>query len=394
MWLTRTHLLAMCSAGWMAGCREPTGDSGEVQLRWRQPQNGMSQSRPAAAGDLVYFGTGEGRVVARDRTTGAARWGVPVFSGSAVEGRRILVRGDVVVVAGSHETAGIGAATGQVLWRYQAPADTVDAPAMPSPGQVMATEPAADGETVFIPAWGASVGAVALRTGQLRWSWTPGRSAGDTSASGVFRSGAEGVAVSGDTVYVTAWHCVVRLCARSEGWLVALAAGTGAELWRVRVPSTASARVLVGAPAVRGRLVLFTTREGRLLAYDRFTAARAWEVVAPAEFSALTAVALAGDVAYFDGGDRRLYAVRVADGTVLWRAAVGNGATRDLLVTDRYVYFPSFGSLVLVQRATGRVAATLRVPSSQTQAFESAPTFSEGSVFVHVTDGAWAVAGR
>jgi len=53
---------------------------GSVRQRWFQPQASWPRARPVVVGDVVVFGTGDQRLIARDRQTGAARWATRVSS--------------------------------------------------------------------------------------------------------------------------------------------------------------------------------------------------------------------------------------------------------------------------------------------------------------------------
>jgi len=369
-------------------CNEPTAARGEVRTRWYVEQPGeRTQSRPAVAGDVVYFGTGDGRIVARDRVTGVQRWATDAVD-SEVAGSNIVVRSGVVVAAGLGQVAGVDAVSGALLWRYDSPPDTVGAGSGAAPrGQLLKTRLDSDAATVYIPAWGASVSAVELATGRARWVWRPGRSAGDTAAAGVFRSGAEGARVSGDTVFVTAWHFLDLLGLKSEAWLVALDRSTGRELWRVVIPSYTGGVVVEGAPALYGDLAIFTTRGGRVWAVDRTAARLAWQFAAPAQYATVTQAEVFGDRVYLDGGDERLYALRAADGAAVWTAAAG-GATRDLLVTERRVYVPTGGTIRVLERESGRIVATASVRTLG-DAIQTPLAFAGGQVFLAVTPAAW-----
>src|SRR5689334_3920907 len=183
-------------------CSDPTAVKTRVRDRWYQPQQAFSFSRPASLGNVVFFGTGDGKVVARNRSDGSAAW--TAIAGAPVLGARLVARSGVVVASLIQSTVGVNAVDGGVLWTYAAPLDTIGSNTLP--GQVQGNRLDADDQSVFIPAWGASVSAVDLKTGTVRWVWQPGPAPTDTSTSGLFRSGASGVRVSGDTVYATAWH--------------------------------------------------------------------------------------------------------------------------------------------------------------------------------------------
>jgi outer membrane protein assembly factor BamB len=199
-------------------CSDPTGVATHTRDRWFQSQQEASFSRPAIVGDLVIFGTGDGRIVGRARSSGVAVWSTNVAQ--PVLGARIVVANGVVVASLIQTTVALNAATGAILWYHAAPRDTIGGNTLP--GQVLGNRTDADDKTAFIPAWGASVSAIDLATGTVRWVWQPGLAPTDTAASGPFRSGASGARVGGDTVYVTVWHSLIASGVRSEIWLVAL----------------------------------------------------------------------------------------------------------------------------------------------------------------------------
>ena len=385
--LSRGALLCSALLSVAASCDGVTGVTERVvRSRWSRAQDGRTYSRPAVLGDVVFFATGDGRVIARDRATGAERWSA-VVAGGSLRGGNLVVRGGVVVASAVQHAVGLDAATGRELWRYVPPRDTVGKGPDADPGQFVANRVDADDGAAYLPAWGASVSAVDLHTGAVRWVWEPGVSAGDTAASGRFRSGAEGVRVSGDTAFATVWHNLDRQGLASEAWLVALDRATGGELCRVVIPRYAGGLTVQGAPAFFGNLVVFTTLGGRTWAVDRKTRALAWQFVPPARYATSTQVEISGGVAYVDGGDDFLYALDAATGAVRWKADAGNGATRDLLVTDRRVYYPTYGTLRVLDRATGRGVATARV-APDGHVWETAAVADRGRIFITTTTAA------
>ncbi len=376
------------------GCQhDPTGvGAGGVHERWYQAQPGYGWARPGVLGNMVYFGTGDGQIIARDVITGNQRWSTRVGP-DAVKGANILVRSGVVVAPVLNYTAGLNAETGQQLWRYEAPKDTTGAPpgGATYPGSVVLTRIDADDQTVYIPAWGASVSAVDLKTGAVRWVWQPGRIEGDTTASGVFRSGSMSVRVSSDTVFATMWHYVNRQGGTSEAWLVALDRPTGRELWRVRLPYQGSGTLIDGAPAVYRNLVIVHTVSARTYAIDRTTQRVAWEFTVPtAALSTNAGAEVYGDMVYVDGGDRNIYALRASDGGVLWNAAFPSQTSTDMLVTAQRITFANGRMLYVLDRQTGKQIAAVTQPRTSDPLFASPAAFANGLVFVTVADAAWA----
>jgi outer membrane protein assembly factor BamB len=339
----------------------------------------------------VYFGDGSGEVIARDVRTGDRKWTAKVGQ-EPVYGANILVRSGVVVAPLYTFTVGLDAVTGRQLWRYNAPDDTtgVEPGYIALPGTVAASRIDADDQTVYIPAWGASVSAVDLHTGNARWVWLPGRIDGDTATSGVFRSGSVSVRVSGDTVFATLWHFVNRPGGYSEAWLVAIDRLRGKELWRVRLPYEGSGVLIEAMPAVYENLVIVHTLSARTYAIDRTTQKVVWEFTVPsAHLSTIAGAELYGDVLYVDGGDEQIHALRARDGGVIWSAPFPTQAIKDLLVTHRRIIFTNGGQLIVLDRETGRTVAITSQPYTYDPLFSSAATFSNGFVFITVAEAAW-----
>jgi outer membrane protein assembly factor BamB len=355
-------------------------------VRWLAADDGQSQSRPAVVGPLVVFGAGGGRLVARDVATGELRWQTSALP-SNPGGRRIVVVGSVIVASSNSYTVGLDTG-GRVLWTYPAPLDSVRDPARPQPGVTAYGTADADSQTVYIPAAGASVSAVDVRSGAVRWVWRPGVSVSDTAVTGRFRSGADGVKVAGDTVYVNAWHYRNLFGGDSEQWVVALDRFTGREFWQVALPAISGGNVAQGAPAVFGNLVIVADAGGNVYAIDRTTQQMAWTYDAATIYATFAEATAVDGILYQDGGDLAVYAIRASDGVVLWRTPLGFSATRDLLVTARRVYYPAFGTIFILDRATGQLVGKIRVTGDErTNIFESPAAFAAGRVFVNMSKG-------
>jgi len=373
--------LASCSSQNSLGPGE-----GGVKERWYQPQAGWAGARPGVSDGTVYFGTGNGHIVARNVTTGVPRWTTRVGP-DPVNGANILVRGGVVIAPVRNYTVGIDAQTGVVLWNYPSPDDFAGSG---NPGQVVRSRIDSDEGTVYIPAWGASVSAVDIRTGTARWVWRPGPIAGDTGVAGAFRSGSMGVHVNGETVFATMWHFLNQQGGISEAWVVALERLTGVELWRVKLPYQGSGTLIHGAPVTYGQLVIVHTLSGRTYAIDRNTRGIAWEFTVPsARLSTNAQTEILGDEVYIDGGDSNIYALNAANGTVRWTAPFASQTTTDILVTQRRVTFTEGGTLYVLDRQTGARIAAVSQPRTHDPLFSSPAAYADGLVFVTVAEAAW-----
>lgn len=384
-------IFAACATS--LSCRESTAAGAHVRERWYQRQTGESETRPAVLGDLVFFGTGDGKVVARRQSNGGAAWTASVAT-DAISGSNMALQSNTLVVPILRETVALDASTGRQIWRYGAPADTAGGRSSAIPGQVRKTHLAADASTVYIPAWGASISAVTLATGAVRWVWQAGPTPSDTATRGVFRSGSQGVAIAGDTLYATAWHFLDANGLKAEAWLLALNRTTGAEFWRITMPSYTGGAFVWGAPVVNGRMVIFEAGGGHEYGIDRFTTQLVWEYKPNTLHGTEAATELFDGIVYHDGGDGYIYALRASDGSLVWRGttdlSLGGAITnRDMLVTSRRVIFSDGMTLHVLDRQNGRLIASTQQPRTSDSYFASPAAYANGQIFVSVGDGAW-----
>lgn len=368
----------------LVACADPTGVRDWTRQLWFQPQQGFSDSRPVVVGDLVIFGTGDDKLVARRRSDGSAVWSTNV--GQPVWGERLVARNGVVVASLLQTTVAVVAASGVILWYYAAPRDTIDGNTLP--GQVMDNRIDADDQTVFIPAWGASVSAVDLASGTLRWVWQASRTVTDTEAISLFPSGASGVRVSGDTVYATVWHNLVRSGVSSEIWVVALDKHTGRELWRFTLPCYWGGACIDGAPAIYRSLVIVNDGSHEF-AIDSRTQQIAWDFHTTPAVTTVSESELYGDVVYHDGGDRTIYALSAATGALVWKAPIPNTATSDLLVTDQRVIFSNGMFMEAIDRTTGKFILDQQTRGGLNMPITSPAAADARQIFVSVWGGAW-----
>ncbi len=371
------------------GCDHSSTAPRETPFRekWYQPQADYGLARPAVFGPTVYFGAGNGFVYARDISTGVPRWAVRVGT-QRISGLNLVARSGVVVAPVVSYTVGLDAQTGQQLWRYDAPSDTIGHTGN-NPGQVSEVRIDADDGTVYIPAWGASISAVDIHSGSPRWIWQPGKIEGDTAASGFFRSGAMGVRLSGDTLFATMWHYVNRLGGTSEAWVVALNRTSGKELWRTRLPYQGSGVLIEAPPALYGNLVIVHTLSARTYAIDRATRQVVWEFTVSGAHSTIAGAEVFADAVYVDAGDGNIYALRAETGAQIWRSSFATQTTNDLLVTNRRIIFSNGVELYVIDRITGNRIALTTQPRTTDSFFASAAAFSNGFVFITVGDAAW-----
>ena len=124
-WREAANVLALAPALLIgcASCHEPTGTTTQVHERWYREQVGWAKTRPGVLGDAVFFGTGDGNIIARKKATGEPIW-TSKIANEMISGANMVTRDGFIVVPVVHETVALDAATGHELWRYSAPADT------------------------------------------------------------------------------------------------------------------------------------------------------------------------------------------------------------------------------------------------------------------------------
>ena len=380
--------LALCAP---AACKDPVDPNEIVRTRWLVTQEPTpAEIRPALVGSLVLFGTRDGTVVARDAETGAPSWTARVaYSGDAVSGAHMVVSRGIVVIPVANHVTGIDAVTGAERWRYTTPVDSLGLGGR-RPGYVVASHPAADSSTAYIPAWGASVSAVDLQSGAVRWVWR-----GDSGMTTPM--GSMGVALSGDTIIATAWHFTDSSGAGNsvDAWVLGLDKATGRQLWRVILSDPRWGGTIAHAPPLmHGNLAIVGLGSGDLYGIDRNTHTVIWRVISarygnPMSVGVFASPALSGDTVYLDRGTGELGAFRASDGRLLWSAHHGDQIQRDLLVTDRYVYAPSFKYLHIFDRFAGKRVASLEQPKQRGGSIMGAAAGAKGHIYIGAYGQAW-----
>lgn len=383
--------LAVLAVWTTISCKDPVDPNEIVRTRWLVTQEPTpAEIRPAFVGAFVLFGTRDGTVVARDTGTGApVRTARVAYPGDAVSGAHMVVSRGIVVIPVAYHVTGIDALTGVERWRYTTPVDSLGLGGR-RPGYVVASHPAADSSTVYIPAWGASVSAVDLQTGAVRWVWR-----GDSGMTKPM--GSMGVALAGDTVIATAWHFTDfnGTGNSAEAWVLGLDKTTGRELWRVVLADPRWDGTISQTPPVLWRdLAIVGLGSGDLYGIDRHTPGVRWRALSarygnPMSVGVMAGPALSGDTVYFDRGTAELGAFRAADGTLLWSAYYGDQMQRDLLVTDRFIYAPSFKYLHIFDRFAGKRVASLEQPNQRGGSIMGAAAAANGHIYVGVYGQAW-----
>ena len=283
----------------------------------------------------------------------------------------------------------------------------------------------ADGRVYTIDS-AATVRAFALADGAEVWSRDLTPDEADEPQFG------GGLAIAGGRLYATTGY----------GTIAALDSAAGAVVWTHEVKAT-----LRGAPAVAGDRVFVPTADGQLIALAVADGAQLWAQSASAEPTTLLGTAVpvvSDDVVYMPYTAGELYALRVQNGRTLWQQslagtrrqggaleqisdirgspaldsrrvyAVGNGGRTvavdrrtgnlawdadlggvdtPVVAGDLLYVLENQNTLVLLDRASGRVRATYGLPrfadeeKSKHPIYWSGPVLADGALWVAGSDG-------
>lgn len=245
----------------------------------------MGYSAPAVSSDGVYFG-GTGGLFALDLNTGQEKWRFEVDGNVHV----VPVIADGIVYFGNNDPSGrantylyaLDSTTGQEKWKFEVTEDGI------------VTSPAVVDSVVYATAWTGGLYALDARTGQEKWQYNP--------SFGLITSPAVGY----NTAYIT-----------DGGDLHAVDKFTGQQKWKFQTGGSLST-----SPVIAGGIIYFLSTstkvtipfvtspisEGFLYAVDAQTGREMWKFEVKSQFAYDPAIA--DGVLYFGGEDGYLYAVR------------------------------------------------------------------------------------
>jgi len=316
-------------------------------LLWTRTFGSYIEYPPSYCNGMLYVNTFEGDTIALDAETGEIAWrthiGTEKPSTPAIDGPRLIVSSKDGAVRG------VSRKNGKLLWTVQ------------TAGKVESSPAVVDGFAYF----GSTDGrlfAVRSDTGRIRWAYDTG---GRINAS---------PSIFGDRVCISTYAGSI-VCVRRE---------TGEEIWTTYVrrdtfrdesfyasPSTDGARIyavsrsgtVVGldardgdvvwtsrvggygytTPAVADGVVYVGGFDGILRALRATTGAELWRTRAVSG-RILGAPVVVGKFVYFAVLEKRTYAARVSDGTIVWRLPMGRYSP--VIATESRYFFSVNGRLI------------------------------------------------
>lgn len=335
-------------------------------LQWRFMTEGDVVSTPVVAGSLVYVGSGDGRLYALDRTSGALRWSYD--AGSAIASSPAVGEGAVYVSARDGSFHAVDAGSGARRWRVTTGRDA-PWPWGHESGDIYLSSPAYVDGAVVVGAGDGNVYALDARTGRVRWRAATG---------GRVRSSP---AVADGRVYVGS----------ADGRLRAFDLATGAHLWSfdtegVHLESAKfgfDRRTVQSSPAVQANTVFVGARDGFLYAVSADSGRERWRFDHKVSW-VNSSPAVDDGVVYAGSSDGQfVQAVDATTGRELWRTKVGLTWASPALAGDLLLTADGQGFVDALDRKSGAILWRFRTGS---QVFSS-PVPDGDLVFVGSTDG-------
>ncbi len=255
---------------------------------------------------------------------------------------------------------------------------------------VRAGEPGSSGRFGFSSGKSVRVSARPVAVGGFIYVYDP---SGNVSAHSVtnggrswrvnVRPGGERDSVSGGGLSVAGGKVFV---ATGYGEMIALDAGNGATLWRVRIDAPARS-----APTAAGGLVFAVAQSGAIIALDQATGKEVWTASSGGTGAGLlgsSSPAVAGNLMVAPTSSGEILAFDAASGAPKWGATVAGGsrasavtslqdASASPVIHDGIVYATGVGgALIAVSAATGETVWSQTIGSAHT------PIVSGGALFL------------
>jgi outer membrane protein assembly factor BamB len=295
---------------------------------WRSSTELELAGGPATGEGIVVVGSSGGYLVALDADTGARRW--QVLTGGEVLATPAIAGGLVVVRTVDGRLLALRVDDGVEAWNYEQPI-----PRLTLRGN---GAPVIDGDMVIAGLDNGKVVALSLAAGELLWSTTVAPAHGRTEIERLVDIDSP-VRVAGDDVFVVGYQGRVAMLARDTG-----------QLWWGR--DLSSHRGL----ALDGDTLYVTTADSTVVALRRRDGTPVWSQDAMLRRS-LTAPVLADGALVVGDFEGYLHWLDPATGTLLARGKTGAGRmTNPPVAADGLLLLESDGGEVQAWRAAPRSA--------------------------------------
>ena len=217
---------------------------------WQIHDKNVNYTSGAGGGDgMVFIGTGDGRVIARDAQTGNLKWVAKVSS--EILSAPTAFNQITVVRTGDGNIYGLDSATGKEIWNYDR---TV--PSLTLRGNA---PPVISGDRVFAGFDNGRLVALDLKSGQSLWDSPLAIPSGRSDLDRMVDVDSAPI-VQKNTIFVASFH----------GGVSAISGTDGRILWTREISSYAGI-------SVGGRYVYVTDEEGSIWALNAETGASVWK---------------------------------------------------------------------------------------------------------------------
>jgi outer membrane protein assembly factor BamB len=339
---------------------------------WKFATGGPVESSPAVADEIVYFGSGDGRLYAAELSTGREIWHFD--AGGAVDGSPAVDDRAVYVTSRNRRLFAVDRAAGRQIWSVSFGGDLPFSWGY----EVFLSSPAVDGGSLYVGAGDGCVYRIASADGKVIWKFPTG---------GRVRSSP---AVAGGVVYAGSFDGVLYAIDASSGkleWKYATeGAGIDLEKWGF------DRRSINSSPAASEGVVTFGSRDAHQYALDAASGRLLWRIahpVATPDHAELAwcegSPAIEGGVSYVGSSDGHFVdAVELKTGRELWRHPTA----------QRVIGSPAVsGDLVVAGGEDGMVFALDRKDGHPVWSFPtrarvySSPAVAGARVFIGSADG-------
>ena len=337
-------------------------------FEWRTLTGGEVISSPTVSGNIVYVGSGDGRLYALDVRTGARRW--MYEAGGAIATTPAVSRGRVFFGTRGGTYVAAEAGSGQRIWSFRTGAP-LKLPWGHESGDYYVSSPVVVGGTVIFGGADGVVYALDVVTGEVRWRARTG---------GRIRS----------SPAVSAGHVVVG---SYDGIVYCFSLRTGAERWRFATAGDTlqsekfgfDRRSIQSSPAIANGVVYIGARDGFLYALDLESGKERWHYDHKVSWVNASA-AIADGMIYTASSDAAfVQAVDAQTGIEKWRTNVDAPVWSSPAVSGDHLYVGDFiGRLHAIDRRDGKDLWKFRTASQ----ILSSPAVWGTLVLVGSTDGA------